>query len=249
MSLPTLWRPLLTTYSVAMRTRLLLITALATATVCTTSISVSASTNSSLAGKSASQIIAIAKADTIAKKYVEITVSATVGASKLTEIVQLGPTFGTEYLDFPTASAKGNVENIDGKLFVKGNAGFLEVQLNATKTLAAKWANKWISIPSSNSNYANLTAGLTMSAGISSIFPTSKISLGKTTSWKGKSCVEIKGESQGSQSSIYVSTSSPHLVLGATQVAASSKLTPAKYGVAFSVSTPSSVTPISATGI
>lgn len=143
MSLPTLWRPLLTTYSVAMRTRLLLITALATATVCTTSISVSASTNSSLAGKSASQVIAIAKADTIAKKYVEITVSATVGASKLTEIVQLGPTFGTEYLDFPTASAKGNVENIDGKLFVKGNAGFLEVQLNATKTLAAKWANKW----------------------------------------------------------------------------------------------------------
>jgi hypothetical protein len=231
------------------RTRLLLTTAFSTLSILTTSIPLSAATDSSLSGKSASQVIALAKADSVAKKYVQITVTATVASSKLTEVVALGPSFGTEVLTFPAASASGTVENINGALYVKGNAGFLEVQLNASKTLGAKWANKWISIPSSNSNYSNLIAGLTMSTGMSSLFPTSKLSIDKTTTWHGKSCVEIKGVSQGSQGSLYVSASSPHLVLGVTQVAASSSLMPAKYGVAFSVSTPTGVTPISATGI
>lgn len=209
----------------------------------------SAATSDSLTGKSAAQVIAIAKADSIAQKYVQITVKATVGASKLTEIVNLGPSFGTESLNFPTASATGTVENLHGSLYVRGSAGFLEVQLNAGKSAAAKWANKWISIPSSNSNYSNLISGLTMSTGMSSIFPTSKIALGKATNWHGKSCVQITGVSQGTQESLYVSTSSPHLVLSATQAAASSSLTPSKYAVAFTVSTPSSVTPISQTGM
>ena len=244
-----MWTPPLKTYCGAMRTRLILTAAVATITMSVTSLPLSGASSSSLSGKSAAQVISVSKTDTVARQYGQVVVSATLGKSKLTEVVTLGPSFGVETIDLPSLKASGSLVNVGGALYAKGNAGFLSVQLNASDAAAKKWAGKWIKVPGSDENYTTLAAGLTMSTGMSSIYPTSKLSLGKQTNWKGVSVVEVDGMNSGTKTKVFVAAASPHVIVAATQEAASTVMETSKYATPFSVAVPTGWTLLSATGI
>jgi hypothetical protein len=208
-----------------------------------------AASQSDLSSKSPAAIAAVAKADSIARQYVDIAIHATIGKGSLTQDVRLAPTGGIEAFNFPATSATGTIEVVAGSLFVKGNAGFLTVQLNAAPASAAKWANKWISIPRSDANYAILSAGLSTSAGITSLIPTGKLSVKATTTRASVSCVPVTGTVSGTPTTLYVATASPHVIVAVSQSAANTQMTFSQYGKKFDLTAPKGATPFPATGI
>jgi len=86
------------------------------------------------------------------------------------------------------------------KLFIKGNAAALENIFGVTITSAATEANKWLIVPSSNSNYASSISGLTLATSTVGMDFSALKTVGPVKAYHGAHVIELVGKVAASTS-------------------------------------------------
>jgi len=144
--------------------------------------------------------------------------------------------------------------------YAKGDATFLEQDLQVSQDEATKYAGQWIAVPSSSSDYAALALGLTISPLLPRQAPSAPLRFTKPTTIDGKSVVGVSGNFDtpereagwvGTQV-LYISTAAPYLPIEMTQhgtIGNGETLTDAShmsdYGESVVVTAPANSIPIS----
>jgi hypothetical protein len=98
----------------------------------------------------------------------------------------------------------------------KGDAKFLESQLSLTAGQATKYAEQWISVPSSSPSFESFVGGLTLSSVTWGITPVSPLSLTRTRTVDGQNVVGVSGWAPDFTKgevidTLYVATAAPNL--------------------------------------
>jgi hypothetical protein len=166
--------------------------------------------------KSPSQILALAS--TAMRKAGSVHLA---GQVSFPDVISATATLdSTEGESTQTVSGDGNRETdlvIGTSLFIKGNASDFEDSYNVKNS---PLANRWVLVPSSNPNYANIFSGeLLGSLAQMTVQLNSLKNLGAVT-FQGKRAVAISGKLPGTSSfpnapqTVYVSISPPYLPIG-----------------------------------
>jgi hypothetical protein len=115
---------------------------------------------------------------------------------------------------------------VGGVAYVRGDAGGLNLAMGLTPTVAAKYANKWIAVHSTDSIYTSIKAAVLLSGTVDELDPTGTLTLTAPTTVAGRQAVGVKGGLPGpSQSGVngtatlYVAASHPTVPLKLTATA------------------------------
>ena len=136
--------------------------------------------------------------------------------------------------------------------YIKGDSKAVINYFQLTKTDPAKYANKWLSITSSSSGYANVSQSVTLKSDFDTWKIPGKLTEGKATTVDGKSVIPIKGKVTLSASSpsvsvtLYVSASGKTLPVEIvlTSTSETEVVQWSKWGSPVSLSAPSKSTPV-----
>ncbi len=171
---------------------------------------------SALSGKTSQQVLSIALAAVSAKGSCHWGENIRWGGAYMHSRTHAGVTQGDQTIA-GTLWGNGTILVVSPRMaYGKGDAKFLESQLNLTAQQAARYAGKWISVPSSNSSFAFFVGGLTLSSMTSGISPDSPLRLSKPTKVDGQDVVGVSGWApdftRGEvMDTLYVATAAPNL--------------------------------------
>jgi hypothetical protein len=207
-----------------------------------------------LAGRSATQVLAVTMAAATRQGSVHLAESdqPTGGGT-----YDVGSNRGMQTIDEGN-EGKATLLVLPGIAYLKGDATFLESQVGLSVSEASAYAERWISfVPNDNSyDYQQLVAGDTLSSALSESTPSGRLTLKSERIIDGQSVVGLSGGlgslgvsgAKGSEV-LYVSTVSPYLpvefVVSGTYAGHSgtSVVTFSDWGEPISVIAPSGATP------
>jgi hypothetical protein len=114
-----------------------------------------------------------------AQRSVHWSATELIGGVALTTGTDAGKTEGVQHVTFIVGKEKAHSQIVvtGGVAYLRGDALGLRLNLSLTKTQAAKYANKWISIPKSDPAYAATAGGDTMSSVVDELAPHGKLNL------------------------------------------------------------------------
>jgi len=220
----------------------------------------STSSATAFAGKTPEQVVAMANAAALAKKSMHWVEDVKMGSGTTLQFVSdSGMTQGKQIIT--GTSGKGTVLLVSTQMaYAKGDATFLEQNLQVPQGEATQYAGRWIAVPSSSSSFAGLALGLTLSPLLPREAPSAPLRLTKPTTIDGKSVVGVTGgfdTSEGEQGwagtqVLYISTVAPHVPIAWTQhgtmaggAAISDSSHTSDYGESVVVTAPANFIPIS----
>lgn len=110
-------------------------------------------------------------------------------------------------------------------LYVRGNAAFLEQNMDLPATDATTYAGRWIAVPSRSAAFATLALGLTLPSMLPRQAPSAPLELLAPMTIDGQRVEGIAGNFDAPEAKmgwsgrqvLYVTTASPHLPVALTQ--------------------------------
>ena len=122
--------------------------------------------------------------------------------TKVTISADVAKTRGKETVSFThnKVSGKLTIYLVSTAIYINGNQSALANYMGFPAAASKKYANRWITVPSSNSAYTQLSSGLTMKTAFSLVPVTAPYTDIPTTTVNGKKVVGVKGSTSGSSS-------------------------------------------------
>jgi hypothetical protein len=185
-----------------------------------------------------------------AEGSVKWTVTASIGAFRVTETTEAGNSLGVQQVAFADGKSKGDVEVqlVDRTAYVRGDVVALVGFMGFKTAEAPKVANQWIAIPSGAPDYQTITDGLTVASTMSELaMSSSGLKLGPDRTVDGSNALALEGRTVATPSApatpqtLYVAASGRPLPIEAVQTAPVGKATVKILGwnVAIQVGVPS----------
>lgn len=168
---------------------------------------------SSFAAETGSHVLAAALSAAHSMGSCTSTSSARISGQAYSSVVLSTTTTGQQTI---TASgAHSVVRVVGGVVYLDDNATALKDQFGVS---APKYANTWIAIPSSNSNYSRFAEGILLSSVLSEVSPSGTLKVSKVTTVDGRAVVGVSGHpnshmglvSTGTQT-LYVAATGAHV--------------------------------------
>ena len=144
-----------------------------------------------LSGKSADEIMSLALADAEAQGGVHYQLHATTGTQTQVITGDAGQTEGQQQV--VTGSNVVDVQLIGTMAYVKGNAGGLQYTIGLPAAVAAAYANRWISVASSDPLYQPITQAVTLKGIFAQLRPSGTLTTGAPTTIDGQDAVGVSG--------------------------------------------------------
>jgi hypothetical protein len=163
-----------------------------------------------------------------AEGSVKWTVTASIGAFRVTEMTEAGNSLGVQQVAFADGTSKGDavVQLVDRTAYVRGDVIALVGFLGFTTAEAPKVANKWIAITSGAPDYLTITAGLTVASTMDELAMTSSgLKLGPDRTVDGSKALSLEGQTvatptaPASGQTLYVAATGKPLPIEAVQSA------------------------------
>jgi hypothetical protein len=207
-----------------------------------------------LTGKSATAILADAKAAAIESGWVRIDVVGNLGGATQTESILAGKTTGSQTLN--AGASQSMLRLIGPTLYVIGNEAYLKSTFAVPN---GQWAGTWISITSDHVEYEPLASTMRIQDAITPQSSVSNQKIVGTVHYKGLRAVEIEGSTTNAAGTIKIATylayASPHLPIaevasGTTngqKVSLVASYT--RWGIPFVIVPPRTSTPITSTNL
>jgi hypothetical protein len=198
---------------------------LAVVAVISAACSSSPSSSSPFAGKTPAQVLAMAKAAALGKGSMHWVEHVKLGSSGTVQLVtDAGMTHGRQAVTGSGGTATFLVVS-PHMAYVKGDATSLAAYLQMPRPEAAKYAGRWIAVPSSSPAYAGAALGLTVSPLLPRVAPSAPLRFTKPTTIDGKSVVGVSGSFDTPEAAagwagtqvLYISTAAPYLPIELTQ--------------------------------
>ena len=227
-------------------------------------ISAACSSNTSsatpFAGKTPAQVLAMAHAAALAKGSQHWVEDVKIGSgTSLQFVTDAGTPQGKQTIT--GTSGTGTVLLVSAQMaYAKGDATFLEQNLQVPSDEASTYAGRWIAVPSSSPSFGGLTLGLTVPPLLPREAPSAPLRLTKLTTIDGKSVMGVTGGFDTSEAAegwvgtqvLYISTVAPYVSIAMTQhgtMAGGATITDSNhtsdYGESVVVTAPSGSIPIS----
>jgi hypothetical protein len=170
----------------------------------------------SLAGKTPDEILNAALAAAEAQSGVHYQLHATSGTQNQVITGDAGQTQGEQQVS--TGSNVVDVELIGAMAYVKGNAGGLRFTLGLPAAVASSYANRWISVVSSDTLFQPITQAVTLKGIFGQLKPNGTLHTGSPGTVGGQDAVGVRGGLPGQVASgvsgsavLYVAVNSPNL--------------------------------------
>jgi len=139
----------------------------------------------------------LSQATTAAEKQttVHFSVKSSNATEGLTVVGNDGTHSGTEKITLHEGSKSGSVEGrfVDGKVYFKADDFGLQSYLGVKTSLDSRYANHWLSLSSSDAEYASASASMTVKATMSQIEVDAPTLAKGTTQVNGVTVKQIKG--------------------------------------------------------
>jgi hypothetical protein len=171
----------------------------------------------SLGGKSASQILSLARAAATNADSFRFVDQAGTGTNETHLVGAMSSTEGIQVL----SSSEGTlqVRIVGTTIYVQSSESALGSALDLSKAQAAKYAGKWISIVAGDAPYQRVRKALLPSSELDPYFPGSNLKVEKPTTLSGHSVLPVTGVATSeagttATATIFVSTSSPFVPVG-----------------------------------
>jgi len=144
---------------------------------------------------------------------------------------------------------KVSVTYVGGVAYVQGNAGGLASAMGLSSSVAAKYADKWIAVESSDSLFKSIVQAVTLTETLSQLVPTAPLDFAPPDTVAGQQVLVVrgglpKGTASGVTGStkLYVAASKPTLPLrftGDASTGVSDSCTFSQWGTKISLTAPS----------
>jgi hypothetical protein len=211
-------------------------------------------TVSNFAAESGRQIMTSAMSAALAQGSCTSSSSTTITGQAYSSITNTSTTSGQQTLRLGNATSIVRV--VKGVVYIYDDAKAIQDQFGVS---APKDANRWIAIPSSNSNFTRFNSGILLSSVMSMVTPAGPLKTGPVMRIDHVLVVGVTGKpnihlglASGTET-VYVATTGPHvpIELVATDTVQGQKntftITYSNWGKDFHLSQPASSTPISST--
>ena len=206
--------------------------------------------NSDASSMSPATLMNLALANAIGSHWVHEVGTVQAPSEKAKVVNDIGTASGRQVIDVNGAHAEVIV--INKVAYIKGNAKAVVNYFQLTKTDPGKYDNKWLSIPSSSTGYANVSQSVTLKSDFDTWKIPGKLHEEKVTTVNGESVIPISGQVTMSVSSPTVSVTLYVTATGKTLpvevVLKSSSETEivkwSKWGKSVSIEVPAKFTPI-----
>ena len=174
-----------------------------------------------LAGKSAAQVIALARAAAAEEGSFHFVDQTGTGKNEQRLVGDSSANAGEQEVSGPNGVL--NVRLVDSVIYVSGSESVIGPALKLTATDAAAYAGKWISLHRTDSPYETVTKALEPSAELTPYTPVGNLKVGNVTTLRGQSVIAVSGaasEAAGAQAiaTLYVSTTAPYVPVGGSLV-------------------------------
>jgi hypothetical protein len=148
---------------------------------------------------------------------------------------------------------RASIVLVDDTIYFTGNSSGLVKYFGMPQTIAATLANRWISAAPTDSAYASLSAGLTLSSALKEVTPTSHVTKGRARTINGQSTTNVYGAGPAglSQVSLFIAKKGRPLPVeavgsGSTKAGASGEIVDfSRWGESLHVPQPTGAIPIS----
>lgn len=138
----------------------------------------------------------------VAARWVHEDVVATGSGHTLSMVSDIGVKAGRQVITFDAAHAE--VAVVDGTAYIEGDATALTQYFGIPTKTPQKYADKWISVPSSNSAYEAVASTATIGADFGQLVFAGPFHTGAVTVVGGQQVLPISGHTTGSSSSASV---------------------------------------------
>jgi hypothetical protein len=174
-----------------------------------------------LSGKSASQVIGLARAAGTKEGSFHFVDQSGTGKNIQRLVGDLSASGGQQELQGPNGTLE--VRLVGSTIFVNGDEVGLEDALALSASVAGAQAGKWISLVPADAPYKKVRNAMSPSAELDPYIPSSNLTVGKVQTLHGYPVLAVSGtaSSAGTQATatLFVSTKAPFVVVGASLVA------------------------------
>lgn len=213
-----------------------------------------AASQSSFAMQSGRQIISAAMTAATKEGSATSSSAATISGQSYTSVTNSSTTSGEQMLRL--GQAQSVVRVVANVVYIRDDAAAIQAQFGVS---APSVANKWIKIPSTNSNFARFNSGILLASMLSELPPTGTLKTTKTATVSGTMVVGVTGKpnihlglASGTET-LYVNATGTHVPfeLIASDVLQGQRqtfvITFSNWGLNFHLTKPANSTPISTT--
>jgi hypothetical protein len=177
-----------------------------------------------LTGKTPTQILAAATTAARNAASAHYVLSAVQGKNSQTISGDSSPHEAQQSVSLGTQRIE--VIYVGGVTYVRGNASGLTSDMGFATAVAAKYADKWIAVHSTDSPFKSIVAAVTLTGTLAQLNPTGSLTLTAPTTIAGRQAVGVKGGLPGpaqtgitGSATLYVATSAPTVPLKLTGTA------------------------------
>jgi len=180
-----------------------------------------------LSGKSASQVLALARAAASREgSYHFIDQSESSGKATDRLVGDSSNSNGQQELSGPYGLIE--VERVGTTIYVRGSEASIETPLELSQKLAAAAAGKWVSLVPGDAPYETISKALLPSAELDGYIPTGKLEVGSLSQVRGHTVLAVSGSAPAvtgasGVATLYVSTTAPYVPVGGSLVGAGSQ--------------------------
>ena len=174
-----------------------------------------------LAGKSASEVIALAQAAAQKEGSFHFIDQTGSGKNEQRLVGDSASASGEQEVSGPNGQLDARL--VDSVIYVTGSEAVIGAALKLTDAEAAKYAGKWISLQKTDAPYETVAKALAPSAELTPYTPVGNLTVGSVSTLRGRSVLAVSGaasEAAGANATatLYVSTTAPYVPVGGSLV-------------------------------
>jgi hypothetical protein len=178
-----------------------------------------------LAGKSASQVLALAKAAEAKEGSFHFVDQTGTGSQGQTLVGDTSFSAGQQQVRGPNGVLE--VRLVGKTIFVNASELVLQDALKMSSGLATKFAGKWLSLQPTDAPYQTVAEALLPASEIGPYTPASDLKLGSVTTLRHQNVLPVSGTAPSSSgasatATLYISTTAPYVPVGGSLVATGS---------------------------
>lgn len=179
-----------------------------------------------LAGKSAAEVIALARAAATKEGSFHFIDQTGTGSQAQRLVGDSAANAGEQALKGPNGVLE--VRLVDSIIYVNASEAVLESALTLSAAVAAPNAGKWISLKSTDAPYQTVARTLEPTAELTPYTPVGSLKIGNVTTLRGRTVLAVSGSASsqaGAQATatLYVSTTAPYVPVGGSLIGTGSQ--------------------------
>jgi hypothetical protein len=179
-----------------------------------------------LAGKSASEVLALAQAAAQKEGSFHFVDQTGTGKNEQRLVGDSASNAGQQVVSGPNGLLDARL--VDSVIYVTGSEAVIGAALKLTDAEAAKYAGKWISLQKTDSPYETVAKALDPSAELTPYTPVGNLKVGNVSTLRGRSVLAVSGTASevagaSATATLYVSTSAPYVPVGGSLVGTGSQ--------------------------